>query len=114
MIDTFTQLYQNFTSEGVQNRAPKILNNVEEPGRVDSTPETNTEVIITPKQQREKIYRKDSEALLRVYPVCYGDELSVSLQELLTICPRKRQRADAYVGLVGYMKRIYNVNLVIL
>lgn len=110
MIDTFTQLFRHYTSEGVQNRAPKILNNVEEPGH----PKTNTEVIITPKQQREKIYRKDSEALLRVYPVCYGDELSVSLQELLTICPRKRQRADAYVGLIGYLKRIYNVNLVIL
>lgn len=114
MIDTFTQLFRHYTSEGVSNRASKNLTNVEEPGHVDSTPKTNTEVIITPKQLREDGYRKDSEALLRVYPVCYGDELSVSLSELLTRCPRKRQRADAYVGLIGYLKRVYNVNLVII
>ena len=39
--------------------------------------------------------------------------IDTTLQNLLTICPRKRERTDAYNGLVKYLKDEYGVILTI-
>ena len=39
--------------------------------------------------------------------------IDTTLQHLLTICPRKRERTDAYNGLVKYLKDKYGVILTI-
>lgn len=40
-------------------------------------------------------------------------ELTISLQELLSICPRNRKRSDAYNGLARYLKSTYDIQLTI-
>ena len=40
-----------------------------------------------------------------------GKVISVSLKELLKIIPRHRPRIEAYMGLVGTLKRDYGVEL---
>lgn len=42
-----------------------------------------------------------------------GLTIEITLQKLLTIVPRKRERADAYKGLVSRLKKDYNCNLII-
>lgn len=39
--------------------------------------------------------------------------LCITLQEMLLLCPRKRQRADAYKGLLGYLYNVYKIQLTI-
>ena len=39
--------------------------------------------------------------------------LCITLQEMLQLCPRKRQRADAYKGLLGYLYNVYKIQLTI-
>lgn len=39
--------------------------------------------------------------------------LCITLQEMLLLCPRKRERTDAYNGLVKYLKDKYGVILTI-
>jgi len=39
--------------------------------------------------------------------------LCITLQEMLQLCPRKRQRADAYKGLLGYLYSVYKIQLTI-
>ena len=39
--------------------------------------------------------------------------LCITLQEMLLLCPRKRQRADAYKGLLGYLYSVYKIQLTI-
>ena len=61
-----------------------------------TTPET--EVIV--KDETGK-YATDIKALSSYYPMKQGDEIIITLQELLEICPRKRRRSDAYKGLIA-------------
>ena len=42
-----------------------------------------------------------------------GFYITTSLQDLLRICPRERKRADAYTGLISYLKKQYGVTLII-
>lgn len=42
-----------------------------------------------------------------------GVVFEMSLQELLSICPRKRRKADAYKGLISSLKKRYDIDLVI-
>ena len=39
--------------------------------------------------------------------------ITVSLSELLSICPRERRRTDAFSGLVNFLKEEMNVTLII-
>ena len=39
--------------------------------------------------------------------------ITTSLQDLLRICPRERKRADAYTGLISYLKNQYGITLTI-
>ena len=43
-----------------------------------------------------------------------GLQISLSLQELLGICPRERKRSDAYRKLIKYLADEWNINLTIL
>lgn len=40
-----------------------------------------------------------------------GLKIDVSLQELLSIAPRKRERSDAYVGLINYLESEFGIEL---
>ena len=40
-----------------------------------------------------------------------GLSIEIELSELLEILPRERRRADAYTGLIGYLKSEYGVTL---
>lgn len=46
-------------------------------------------------------YAADIEALSSYYPMKQDDEIVITLQELLKICPRKRRRSDSYKGLIA-------------
>ena len=46
-------------------------------------------------------YDADIKALSAYYPMKQGDEIVITLQELLEICPRKRRRSDSYKGLIA-------------
>lgn len=56
---------------------------------------------------------------INVLKAKYGDRfksglcIETTLKEMLEICPRERKRSDAYKGLIGYLKRNYNINLTI-
>lgn len=43
-----------------------------------------------------------------------GLHISLSLQELLGLCPRERKRSDAYGKLINYLADEWNINLTIL
>lgn len=60
-------------------------------------------------------YESDVEALKARYRDDFKTGLCIetTLQEMLGICPRKRRRSDAYKGLVGYLKRNYDITLII-
>ena len=60
-------------------------------------------------------YEKDIEAL----QARYGDSFStgfcidLTLKEALEIIPRERARADAYIGLISFLKRKMGITLII-
>lgn len=83
---------------------------------------SNREVAVEPhviveKDSKEKENKYDSDiANLRLL---YRDRfktgfcITTSLQDLLRICPRERKRADAYTGLISYLKNQYGITLTI-
>ena len=40
-----------------------------------------------------------------------GEVLEIDLQELNTICPRVFVKAKSYMGLVGYLRKAYDIEL---
>ena len=56
---------------------------------------------------------KDVALLTKRFGDLHGLTIEIQLQKLLTIVPRKRERADAYKSLVGYLRREYDCNLII-
>ena len=60
-------------------------------------------------------FRVDVEALERYIDsgLTSGICITVSLSELLTICPRVRRRIDSYAGLVKFLREEMNVTLTI-
>ena len=59
-------------------------------------------------------YDKDVKAIVAKYgELTEGLHLETTLQELLVIVPRHRQRVDAYNGLVSELKNRYGVSLTI-
>ena len=64
--------------------------------------------------EKKDKYKEDVEALTRHFGgIQSKTELCITLQEILTICPRERKRSDAYNGLVSYLLEQYGVKLVI-
>lgn len=73
--------------------------------------------VIVEKDSKEKENKYDSDiANLRLL---YRDRfdtgfcITTSLQDLLRICPRERQRSDAYKGLISHLKTKYGITLTI-
>ena len=60
-------------------------------------------------------YAQDIEALKSYFGGNFseGASLYIELHVLLDICPRKRRRPDAYIGLVGRLEKEYNIKLII-
>jgi hypothetical protein len=50
-------------------------------------------------------YEDDITSLSVFYSLEPGAEITIKLRDLLCICPRKRQRVDAYRGLVTELSR---------
>lgn len=83
---------------------------------------SNREVAVEPhvivekdSKDKENKYDSDITALKLIYGVHFSTGLCIttSLQDLLRICPRARKRADAYTGLVSYLKNQYGITLTI-
>ena len=92
---------------------------------VDPRPQSDSQAT-TPVEEKEKsspsVSRKtvnqpqdfdaDVERLEAEFgPIKTGLCIDTTLQKLLTICPRNRQRTDAYRGLVAYLKEQRGVTL---
>lgn len=67
-------------------------------GQYEQMTSPATEVIIEDDTGK---YDADIKALSAYYSMSAGDEITITLQELLEICPRKRRRSDAYKGLIA-------------
>ena len=67
------------------------------------------------KSQSEKNeFESDIEVLKKRFGEFHvGKVIEITLQDLLTICPRNRRRTDAYDRLVKYVYKIYGVTLII-
>ena len=65
--------------------------------------------------EKENKYDSDIEALRLLYRDRFktGFCFTTSLQDLLRICPRERQRSDAYKGLISHLKTKYGITLTI-
>ena len=64
--------------------------------------------------EKKDRYEEDVEALARHFGGIQSKTgLCITLQEILSICPRERKRSDAYNGLVSYLLEQYGVKLVI-
>ena len=76
---------------------------------------TMPHVIEEKDSEKEKKYDSDIEALRLLYRDRFntGFCITTSLQDLLRICPRERQRSDAYRGLISHLKSEYGIILTI-
>lgn len=68
-----------------------------------------------PNQPIPEKYRKDVEALRNKYGDAFktGLCINLTLQEALSIMSRERRRIDSYSGLVSYLKKEWNITLII-
>ena len=71
----------------------------------ETTEAPATEVIIKQKPQPTRNYDADIEALSVFYSLDPGSEVVIQLQEILILCPRERQRADAFQGLIRELSK---------
>ena len=82
--------------------------------REETPPRPNVAVGVKEKDsKREEKYCSDLEALKQRYGAEFKSGLCIEipLKEIINLCPRERRRADAYTGLVGYLKSEYGVIL---
>ena len=76
---------------------------------------TMPHVIEEKDSEKENKYGSDIEALKLIYGVHFstGFCIKVPLHDILRICKRERRRADAYTGLISYLKNQYGITLTI-
>ena len=76
---------------------------------------TMPHVIEEKDSEKENKYGSDIEALRLLYRDRFSTGLCIetSLQDISRICPRERKRADAYTGLISYLKNQYGITLTI-
>ena len=82
--------------------------------REETPPRPNVAVGVKEKDsKRDDKYCSDIEALKQRYGAEFksGVCIEIPLKEIINLCPRERRRADAYTGLVGYLKSEYGVIL---
>lgn len=78
------------------------------------TKETKPTVNVKEKFETETPFFFDIQALYREYGfMVNGLKIETTLHDLLKLCPRKREKTDAYNGLVKHLKERYGVELVI-
>ena len=78
--------------------------------------ENNAAPSVTARKDSTGKYQKDISALEERYGKLSsqtGLSINLTLKEALTLIPRGRKRIDAYAGLVSYLKREYNITLII-
>ena len=70
--------------------------------------------VIDEKDSKTK-FESDIAALKLLYRDRFstGFCIETSLQDILRVCPRQRKRADAYTGLISYLKKQYGITLTI-
>lgn len=107
MIDEFLQFWKGTQYNPFQQTKTK-----------EYKPEMQAEKEWTEEEKEEeediKPFYLDIQALSKIYGFMIpGLKIEVGLQDLLKICPRKRERSDAYYGLVKHLKERYGVELVI-
>jgi len=76
---------------------------------------TMPHVIDKKDSEKANKYDSDIEALRLLYRDRFSTGLCITttLRDLLLICPRERQRSDAYKGLIGHLKEQYGITLTI-
>ena len=85
------------------------------PNRQDTrTAPDVTEKAVSSEPIPEK-YQRDIEALRNKYGDAFktGLCINLTLQEALSIMSRERRRIDSYSGLVSYLKKNWNITLII-
>ena len=91
-----------------------FLNRLFGGSREETPPRPNVAVGVKEKDsKRDDKYCSDIEALKQRYGAEFksGVCIEIPLKEIINLCPRERRRADAYTGLVGYLKSEYGVIL---
>ena len=91
-----------------------FLNRLFGGSREETPPRPNVAVGVKEKDsKRDDKYCSDIEALKQRYGAEFksGVCIEIPLKEIINLCPRERRRADAYTGLVGYLKSEYGVTL---
>lgn len=82
--------------------------------REETPPRPNVAVGVKERDsKRDEKYCFDIEALKQRYGAEFksGVCIEIPLKEIINLCPRKRRRADAYIGLIGYLQKEYGVTL---
>ncbi len=87
------------------------------PDRLENTTEPSV-IVKKDSSQKQLIpekYRKDVALLQSKYGDAFktGLCINLTLQEALSIMPRERRRIDSYSGLVSYLKKEWNITLII-
>lgn len=89
------------------------------------TPQPQEELGMTEKEEQniktttmrfesDNPFLSDENALYTEYGfLLKGMKIETTLQDLLKICPRKREKTDAYNGLVKHLKENFGVDLII-
>lgn len=105
--------YDQFVMASEYKGAIKIEKEAEkEPLMTKDEPKTTANV--KEKFETENPFFSDIQALYREYGfMVNGLKIETTLQDLLKLCPRKREKTDAYNGLVKHLKERYGVELVI-
>ena len=70
-------------------------------------------ILKIPSEKNNK-YASDVETIKTHFGELKGGSITTTLQEMLVICPRKRPRIDSYIGLTNYLRREYNIELLII
>lgn len=84
-------------------------------------PTITSEPKLSPEKKEKKIaseipdrFKSDIEALVErtgSLEELNGEVLEIDLQELNKICPRVFVKTKSYMGLIGYLKKVYNIEL---
>ena len=76
---------------------------------------TMPHVIEEKDSEKENKYNSDIANLRLLYRDRFktGFTIETSLSDILRICKRERKRADAYTGLISYLKNQYGITLTI-
>lgn len=106
--------YDQFVMASEYKGAIKIEKEAAEKEPAMTKDEPKTTANVQEKFETENPFFSDIQALYREYGfMVNGRTIETTLQDLLKLCPRKREKTDAYNGLVKHLRERYGVELVI-